>query len=119
MSNQQTPGSFEASLGDQVNPPDVAVVAYADETGGSGGLDHILITILFQNGTVVLHWQESLDGPWQMGLAPPEVNATALALDYDLRAYSLSLGGTIQEWQIDGSDPTAWKLISNVTTAQG
>lgn len=94
----------------------MAVVAYAGETGS---LDHTLITILFQNGTVVVYWQESLGGPWQMGLAPAEVNATALALDYDLRAYSLSLGGLIQEWQIDGTDPTVWTLVSNVTTARG
>lgn len=114
---RKTPGSFEASLGDQVTPPDVAAVAYASDTGSSGSLDHTLITILFQNGTVVMHWQEFLDGPWQMGLAPAEVNATALALDHDLRAYSLSVGGLIQEWQIDGSDPTVWRLVSNVTTA--
>lgn len=54
-----------------------------------------------------------------MGLAPAKVNATALALDYDLRAYSLSLGGLIQEWQIDGTDPTVWTLVSNVTTVRG
>ncbi|KAI3396036.1 hypothetical protein diail_532 [Diaporthe ilicicola] len=112
-----TNGSFEASLGDQVTPPEVTVVAYANETSG-GGLDHTLLAILFQNGTVVLYWQEFLDGPWKMGLAPGEVNATALAVDYDLRAYSLSVGGEIQEWQINGSDPTVWKLVSNVTTAQ-
>ncbi|POS71682.1 hypothetical protein DHEL01_v209927 [Diaporthe helianthi] len=111
-----TNGSFEASLGDQVTPPDVAVVAYANDTDSGGrGLDHTLITILFQNGSVVVHWQESLDGPWQMGLAPEEVNATALALDYDLRAYSLSPGKIIQEWQIDRFDPTMWSLVSNVT----
>lgn len=97
----------------------MAVVAYASETGSTGSLDHTLITILFQNGTVVMHWQESLGGPWQMGLAPVEVNATALALDYGLRVYALSPGGLIQEWQIDGSDPTLWRLVSNVTTAQG
>lgn len=115
-SDRQTPGSFEASLGDQVTPPEVAVVAYANEIGG--GLDHTLLTILFQNGTVVVHWQESLDGPWQMGFAPAEVNATALAVDYDLRAYFLSPRGQIQEWQIDRSDPTAWSWVSNVTFAQ-
>lgn len=94
----------------------MAVVAYANATDSGGqGLDHTLITILFQNGTVVVHWQESLDGPWQMGLAPTEVNATALALDYGLRAYSLSPGKIIQEWQIDRSDPTIWTLVSNVT----
>lgn len=92
-------------------------MTYAGETGS--GLDHTLITILFQSGSIVMHWQESLGGPWQMGLAPAEVNATAFALDYDLRAYSLSPGGLIQEWQIDGSDPTLWRLVSNVTTAQG
>jgi hypothetical protein len=98
----------------------VAVVTYADDTDSSGlGLDHTLITILFQNGTVVVYWQESLDGPWQTGLAPAEVNATALALDYDLRAYSLSPGKIIQEWQIDRSDPTMWASVSNLTSARG
>ena len=98
----------------------MAVVAYANETDGDGrGLDHTLVTILFQNGTVVVHWHESLDGPSQMGLAPAEVNATALALDYDLRAYSLIPGKLIQEWQIDRSDPTVWTLVSNVTSALG
>lgn len=98
----------------------MAIVAYANETDGdSRGLDHTLITILFQNGTVVVHWQESLYGPWQMGLAPVEVNATALAVDYDLRAYSLSPSKIIQEWQIDRSNPTVWRLASNVTSAWG
>lgn len=92
-------------------------MAYANATGSTGSLDHTLITILFQNGTVVVHWQESLNGPWQMGLAPVEVNATALALDYNLRAYSLAPDGVIQEWQIDWFDPTVWRSVSNVTTA--
>ncbi|KAL1853654.1 hypothetical protein Daus18300_011689 [Diaporthe australafricana] len=113
-----TKGTFEASLGDQVPPPKVAVVAYAGVTGGSGGLDHTLLAILFQNGTIVVHWQESLDGPWQTGVALAGVNATALAVDYDLRAYSLSVGGLIQEWQIDGANPTAWTWVTNVTTTQ-
>ncbi|ROW07302.1 hypothetical protein VMCG_03691 [Cytospora schulzeri] len=107
-------GSFEASLGEQNIPPDVSVVTYANETGGS--LDKILLAILFDNGTVTVHWQEIVDGPWKMGFAPP-TNVTALAITHALKAYCLS-GGRIQEWDIDGSEPTSWTLASNVTTAK-
>ncbi|KUI59432.1 hypothetical protein VP1G_06704 [Cytospora mali] len=103
--------TFQASLGDQDVPPDVSVVTYANETGES--LDRTLLTILFDNGTAVVHWQEAADGLWKMGIAPP-TNMTALALTHDLKAYCLS-GGRIQEWAIDGSDPTSWTSTGNVT----
>ncbi|KUI72269.1 hypothetical protein VM1G_07886 [Cytospora mali] len=106
-----TIGSFQASLGGQVVPPDVSVVTYANETGES--LDRTLLTILFDNGTAVVHWQEAVDGLWNMGIAPP-TNMTALALTHDLKAYCLS-GGQIQEWAIDGSNPASWTFIGNVT----
>lgn len=74
----------------------------------------MLIAILFDNGTVAVHWQDSVDAAWSMGLAPP-TNVSALAVNFDLQAYCVT-EGRIQEWQIDRSVPTDWTLIGNVTS---
>lgn len=65
---------------------------------------------------MAVHWQEVVDGPWQMGFAPPP-SVTALAITQTLKAYCLS-EGSIQEWDIDGPNPTFWTLANNVTTAK-
>lgn len=79
-------------------------------------MDKALLTILFDNGTIAVHWQEAVNGSWHMGLAPP-ANVTAVAITHGLEAYCL-VGGQVQEWEIDGSRPTSWTLTGNVTTAE-
>lgn len=73
----------------------------------------MLIAVLFDNGTVAVRWQDSVDASWNMGIAPA-ANVSALAVNFDLQAYCLT-DGRIQEWQIDRSVPTKWTLIGNVT----
>ncbi|CAN8097850.1 unnamed protein product [Discula destructiva] len=106
-------GNLEASLGDQATPPDVSAVAYTTEPGGTS-LDRTLVTVLFDNGTIAVHWQEPLGASWSTGFAPP-TNVSSLAVNFDLQAYCLT-GDTIQEWEIDRLMPTKWAFVSNVTT---
>lgn len=106
-------GSLEASLGDQATPPQVSAIAFTDDSNGSG-LDRTLLTVLFDNGTINVHWQESAGAAWNMGLAPPS-NVSALAVNFGLQAYCL-VEGRIQEWQIDPSKPTNWTFLGNVTS---
>lgn len=112
VANHQTAGSLKASLGDQNTPPQVSAVSYAADPSNTS-LDSMLIAVLFDNGTVAVHWQNSVDAAWNMGIAPA-ANLSALAVNFDLQAYCLT-DGRIQEWQIDRSVPTNWTLIGNVT----
>lgn len=113
VANHQITGSLKASLGDQNTPPQVSAVAYAPDPSNPS-LDSMLITMLFDNGTVAVHWQENVGAAWSMGIASP-TNVTGIAVNSGLQAYCLT-EGRIQEWQIDRSLPTKWTLISNVTS---
>lgn len=70
--------------------------------------------MLFDNGTIAVHWQEAVGASWSMGFAPPS-NVSALAINFALQAYCLS-EGRIQEWEIDRLVPTNWTLKGNVTS---
>ncbi|KAJ4392344.1 hypothetical protein N0V93_005970 [Gnomoniopsis smithogilvyi] len=108
-----TNGSLQASLGDQSTPPQIAAVAFTNDTNDTS-LDRTLLTVLFDNGTIAVHWQEPAATMWNVGFAPP-TNVSALAVNFGLQAYCL-IEGRIQEWQIDRFTPTDWTLIGNVTS---
>lgn len=114
FAHKQHPGSLEISLGDQPTPPDVSAVAFAADPGITS-LDRTLLTVLFDNGTIAVHWQASAGAAWPTGFAPP-TQVAGLAVNYGLQAYCLT-HGRIQEWQIDRLLPTSWTLTANVTTA--
>ncbi|KAK5659309.1 hypothetical protein OQA88_1402 [Cercophora sp. LCS_1] len=84
-------------------------------TGSGGGLENVLLTLLFNNGSVVVHWFDAPSLSWKTGF-PTLVGVTALAVNADLRAYCVQ-EGQVREYNIDKTKPAAWTLVSNVTLA--
>lgn len=79
------------------------------------GLSDIYVAKLHSDGSISSKWCENQR--WE-DLYVPNMdillfNFTAIAMNYDRRAYGVSLG-QIYEYEISNGDPTSWTYIGTV-----
>lgn len=88
-----------------------AIPLYTSELG----LAQIYVAKLHLDGSISSKWRD--DERWEDLPAPnmdkPQANFTAIAMNYDRRAYGVSLG-QIHEYEISNEDPTNWIYIGTV-----
>jgi hypothetical protein len=76
-----------------------------------------MLVFLYANGTINANWFDNTN--WHTYITPspsmPQSNFTAIAMNLDLRFYGIS-GGTIYEYEIDGSNPFDWTYNNAVNT---
>lgn len=72
--------------------------------------ENALFTLLFCNGTVVVHWWDTKSGLWDVGypgLAKTK-NVAALAVTGAMRAYWVLQSGKLEEYRTNPDQPDIW-----------
>ncbi|KAK3345936.1 hypothetical protein B0T25DRAFT_265901 [Lasiosphaeria hispida] len=110
--SKQWPLSDPDARDDTYHAPWISATSW-NSTAGSGP-KNILLALLFNNGSIVVHWLDEPTGSWATGFPSP-TNVSALALNDNMRAYCVQ-NGQIREYDIDMSRPASWKFVSNVTS---
>lgn len=94
-------------------PPKISGTSWGDEINSSGVRlrENLLVTMLYNNGTVVVRWRKDTSA-WGVGF-PAVTNISALTVTSAMKAYCIR-NGKVEEYSINKNSPDKWDLVGEV-----